>query len=439
MRSRLFWKICLAFWFTALLVNQGSWLLFFLYWDPPPSREWIRSNELAPVQLASARNAIETGGMPAFERLRIAWPASRRDAITVVAGSDVASASDRRVERAKLPDGRAVTLVYMIRGESRREWSFWRSLERSMNYNIAAAFGGLLFAAVLAWYLTRPIQTIRRGFGSLARGDLDTRLSPAMGRRRDEIADLARDFDSMAERLEQLVAMRDQLLHDVSHELRSPLARLNLAIALMRQNPDRAATSIERIETEVRRLDELVGELLSLARLESGGEGRDSYFELNGLVESVLANARFEAKAAGISVEGDLGAGGQRADRVVRGDFELMRRALENVVRNAVKVSATGQTVRVAVVEGSSSDQVRLIVSDEGPGVPPDRIGAMFEPFVRLDPAGKGGGYGLGLAIARRAVTALGGMIEARNRPRQGLEVTITLPLYRGPIAPGED
>jgi two-component system OmpR family sensor kinase len=172
-----------------------------------------------------------------------------------------------------------------------------------MCLSCGSVVGALFFSGVLAFYLTRPVQRIRKGFASLAGGDLATRLRPQIGRRRDEIADLAKDFDTMAERLQQLVLMRDQLLHDVSHELRSPLARLNQAIALVRQDPANTDTSLRWIETEIRRLDELVGELLSLARAESGESSRDQYFDLPALIDTVVANANFEARAQSVTVK----------------------------------------------------------------------------------------------------------------------------------------
>ena len=271
------------------------------------------------------------------------------------------------------------------------------------------------------------MRSIRSGFERLAGGDLSTRLQPEMGRRRDEIADLANDFDRMAERLQQLVAVRDQLLHDVSHELRSPLARLAQATALLRQDPAHAAASCERIETEVRRLDELVGELLSLARAESGESARDSYFDLPELIETVMANAAFEAEARGAAVK-LRGVSGQEG--IVRGNAELMRRALENIVRNAVHFTPERGVVEVGLANEEAENRFIVTISDEGPGVPPGKVNEMFDPFVRLDESAERKGYGLGLAIARRAVVALGGSIDARNREPTGLIVTVTLPRH---------
>ncbi len=289
--------------------------------------------------------------------------------------------------------------------------------------------GGLLFSALLAWYLTHPISRLRTGFDRLAHGDLAVRLKPEMGRRRDEIADLAGDFDTMAERLQQLVRARDQLMHDVSHELRSPLARLNMAIGLARQTPQRMEETLTRIEHETGRLDVLVGELLTLARVESGDPQLDGYFEIEGLVRTVVDDARFEADASGVQVRTNVeDASGERPRPTVKGNSELLRRAIENIVRNALRFSKRGQTVDVDVDADQAARSYILRIRDEGPGVPPESLQVMFDPFIRVHEVGFGKGYGLGLAIARRTILAHSGSILAENRPEGGLAVTVRLP-----------
>ena len=189
--------------------------------------------------------------------------------------------------------------------------------------------GGLLFAAVLAWYLTKPIRRLRDGFTELAQGRLGVRLKEHMGRRRDELADLARDFDSMAERLQRLITSREHMLHVVSHELRSPLARLHMAVGLAQQDPRRLSTTLERIELEAKRLDEMVGEVLTLARAESGSQQLDDYFDLASLALTVTNDARFEAQPSGVKVETNLGKAPPQEHPTVKGNAELLRRALE--------------------------------------------------------------------------------------------------------------
>jgi two-component system OmpR family sensor kinase len=241
-----------------------------------------------------------------------------------------------------------------------------------------------------------------------------------MGRRKDEIADLAQDFDAMAMHLEQLVAARDKLLSDVSHELRSPLARLQLAIGLARQDPARLPPALERISLEAQRLDELVGELLTLSKLESQVGDGEEYFDLGVVVASVVEDARFEASGNGIGIALKK----QAEELLVTGSGRLVARALENVVRNALRFSRAGQTIWISLVRDCGNFIVSI--EDEGLGAPAEVIPNLFDAFVRAMPDGQG--FGLGLAIAQRAINAHGGTIVARNRDPSGLLVAISLP-----------
>lgn len=279
----------------------------------------------------------------------------------------------------------------------------------------------LLFSAWLAWYLSKPIRHLRSAFAALSQGRLETRAGPDMGRRRDELADLGRHFDHMAERIGQLVQAQRRLLHDVSHELRSPLARLQAAVGLGRQRPEQAAASLDRIEREAGRLDALVGEVLTLSRLEAGMPGaRVEEVDLGELVESIVEDARFEAAAKDVAVVcPELG------EIPIRGYGELIYRAIENIVRNAIKHTLPGGRVTLEIDAASDARRVRLAVLDQGPGVPEERLAAIFEPFFRNADGGGPEGFGLGLAIARRAVEAHGGSISARNRPEGGFRVDL--------------
>ena len=289
---------------------------------------------------------------------------------------------------------------------------------------LAGLFASLAFSALLAWYLAKPIRELRGAFASAAAGDLDVRVAPAMGGRRDELADLGRDFDHMAGRLRDLMDAQRRLLHDVSHEIRSPLARLQAAIGLARQQPESREASLDRIEREAQRLDEMVGELLTLSRLEAGmGDGQKEIIGLTELVGMVVEDARFEAQAQGRKVEFAA-----TAVAALCCQAELLHRAIENVVRNAVKFSPPGGVV--AIKAGPvAGDRAAITVSDRGPGVPESDLEAIFIPFYRAESGLRAGGYGLGLAIAKRAVEAHGGSIRAANRVGGGLEVTLTLPI----------
>jgi two-component system OmpR family sensor kinase len=281
----------------------------------------------------------------------------------------------------------------------------------------------LAVSALLAWYLARPIRNLRWAFNAAADGKLETRVLPRMGRRRDEIADLGRDFDRMAQQLQTLVSAQARLLHDLSHELRSPLARLHAAAGLLRQDPENLPRSLDRIEHETDRLDALLGEVLDLARLEGGTSpapmGR---LDLAELVSNIVEDARFEAEASAREV-----AFRSRDAAIVSGRADLLHRAIENVVRNAVKYAPTGTGVEVELRATASS--AILAVTDRGPGVPADELARIFEPFYQADSERRVDGFGLGLAIAQRAIHLHGGSIRATNQSSGGLRVEIELPL----------
>jgi two-component system, OmpR family, sensor histidine kinase CpxA len=242
---------------------------------------------------------------------------------------------------------------------------------------------------------------------------------------------LMRDFDTMAERLETLVKAQSRLLNDISHELRSPLARLNVALGLARQRANEESVSmLERIELEASRLNELIGRILTLARLEDGEQQvPQTPVPLNELVVNVAEDAEFEAQARRCHVHSAIPEG----DWGVRGNASLLHSAVENVVRNAIRYTREGSSVEITLErsDGSEGLQAVLTVADCGPGVPPEALEKLFLPFYRLDDA-RGrltGGVGLGLSITERAVRFHGGRVVARNRAEGGLLVEIRLPL----------
>lgn len=434
MKLRLFWKILLGFWLTFVTVSLVVWGGAALYSNSPSPVE--RAQLPGVIQVVTTMVALRSGGPAAVDKLQARWPPEVRRQLSMVrltADGPARLSPGEIVVVSQGPGGAPYRLTYRPSSPP-AQIPFRLPLALPLGVLALWAAGGLLFSGLLAWYLTRPITRLRGGFDRLAHGDLSARLKPVMGRRRDEIADLAGDFDTMAERLEQLVQARDRLLHDVSHELRSPLARLNMAVGLARQTssptPERVEETLARIENETARLDLLVGELLNLARVESGDPRLDGYFEVEGMVRTVVADARFEAEASGVEVRSNAEneAVQGRSSHAVKGDAELMRRAIENIVRNALRFSGRGQTVEVNVDVDEAGRCFVLRVADEGPGVPAEGLSVMFDPFTRLHGGQPGNGYGLGLAIARRTVLAHGGTIVARNRPQRGLEVEVRLP-----------
>jgi two-component system sensor histidine kinase CpxA len=288
-----------------------------------------------------------------------------------------------------------------------------------------------LVCYLLALYLTSPVKKLQSTVKAFAEGNLDARVAPGLGMRGDELADLGREFDHMAERISNLISSQKRLLADISHELRSPLARLSVALELARKNnTDAAVPALDRIEREAERLNELVGQLLALTRLESGAEGvPEEMVSLEELVQQVVADADFEAQPLLKEVKTV-----QLEKCRVRGSYELLRSAVENVVRNAVRYTAEGTAVEVEL--RWKLDTALLSVRDRGPGVPADELVHIFEPFYRVSAARDraSGGAGLGLSIAERTVKLHGGSISAENDPN-GLVVTIRLPLAASQIS----
>lgn len=292
---------------------------------------------------------------------------------------------------------------------------------------VSGTLASLLLSAALAWYFAKPIRLLRNAFAAAADGKLDTRVAATMGKRHDELADLGRDFDHMAAQLDALLTAQQRLLNDVSHELRSPLARIQAAIGLAQQQPDKIPQTMERIERESQRISDLIGELLVLSRLEAGVDKSElADTELSGLLWDIVEDARFEAKPNGITVNY------RGIDEVIaktRG--ELLHRAVENVVRNAVRHCKTGGNVEVGADFDASVGRLRIAIDDQGPGVPEADLQAIFQPFFRSKRHTRSDSVGLGLTIAYRAIETLGGTIQAANRPEGGLHVAIELPIPR--------
>jgi two-component system, OmpR family, sensor histidine kinase CpxA len=475
----LFLKIFLSFWAAQVLFVVLAILATIAL---SPARHGIESE--SPQILAEAVNAYQSGGEhAAHEYVEELWrsqhvwasvfdPAGheitgRRPRLEDVRPGGPPSDSqmrggpprhrgwldyllpDRVIRQALTLDGKRYTLVLVLPPGPRV--FFGPHDIPLLGIAIAIITSGLM-CWLLAWSITSPVTRLRQAAQSLAAGDLTARTGAPPGGRHDELTELMRDFDRMAERIEGLVDSQSRLLKDVSHELRSPLARLSVALGLARQKTGadvapEVEASLERIELEADRLNQLIQRLLTIARLESGTDGlRKSNLSLLELVKQVAHDAEYETPEHGCRVTTDAtrqaaaraaSNGGSADEFLVDADPDLLRSAIENVVRNATRYTAKGTAVEVRLERQETADgqqEIVVRVLDSGPGVPVEALPKIFEPFYRLDDARnrQTGGVGLGLSIADRAIRLHGGQLRASNRKEGGLEVEMRIPAAAG-------
>jgi len=307
--------------------------------------------------------------------------------------------------------------------------SLWFGLQVGARTLLPLLVVGGLFCYLLARSLAQPIERLRNTAQELSEGNFAARVDPEFLKRRDEIGHLGRDFNLMATQIDKLVEAQRRLLADISHELRSPLARQGVALGIAkRRGNTEVMPSLDRIAREAGRMNEMIGQLLDLSEVESGTDGiAKSQFDLKGLLETIIQDADYEARD------------NNRAVRLVavescetNGSPELLGSAIENVVRNAVRHTAANTEVEVSLTSEANNGERRalIIVRDHGVGVPDKALNDIFRPFYRVDDARdrKSGGTGLGLAIATRAIQLHGGSISASNATSGGLQVEIRIP-----------
>ncbi len=346
------------------------------------------------------------------------------DLITGADRSDLLRPWSPRAGPPRLPDGRIV-FAGKPRGGRYRFITIVRPWFEPPN--ILPYYGAIVLVivgmgSILALHLVTPLRHLRRVVDRFGQGELTARAGT---RRSDEIGELSRAFDEMAGRIGTLLAAERRLLQDVSHELRSPLARLDVAVDLARTSGDRG-TSLGRIQRELVRLSSLVDELLQLTRAEGDPSARlQDEVALDDLLRDLVFDCGVEAEAGGTRLVLQA-----RSPGSIQGDRELLRRAIENVVRNAIRHAPEGTEVEVAASRGERT--ALIVVRDRGHGVPDEMLESIFDPFFRVerDRSRASGGIGLGLSIARRAVALHGGTITSANAD-PGLIVTIELPLAR--------
>jgi two-component system OmpR family sensor kinase len=314
------------------------------------------------------------------------------------------------------PDGELLSFLVLPKSVT-----LWGSA--AMRLGLVAV--ALLVAGVVAWLIARtfgrPIGELQRAVRELASGHVDARVPTPITTRADELGSLAADFNAMADRLEQLISGRERLMQEMSHELRSPLARLQAALALANHRHSLTAAERSQIDAEIGRMNHTIGEMQRFSRLDAGASMQRRLIRLRTLLTELVSTEEVEAAAKNCRLQFET----ERQMTLV-GDPALLRSGFENVLRNAIRHAPAGTTVEVrARREGNA---FRVDVSDRGPGVAADHLERIFEPFFRApESAGEASGTGLGLAIARRVFQAHGGTITAAARPGGGLTVTVQL------------
>jgi two-component system sensor histidine kinase CpxA len=453
----LYWRIFCVFWLALALILIGT-VTVAVNVSSRAERPWVQRGQM----FAQAARAFESGGPAAlrtwlqglqgepFSRTFVVDPSGkelldRRLPQYLSGGPDTLASRSAANIGPIAPVGGALVLVgadggawHVVVGPVRENPRLFGQLELP-GVPLAIVVIALIVSAalcfVLARHLAAPVDRLRLATRRMAGGDLSVRVLPALKGRQDDLGLLAADLDSMAQRLSNQLESKQQLLRDVSHELRSPLARLQLALSLAEREKGDSERHLTRIASEADRLEQLIARTLQLARLErpAGTLDREPV-NVGDLLRTIAADVAIEADAQGclVSVSADNG-------MVIAGDAELLRSAFENVIRNAVRYSPPGSMVSVSarrmLAASGELEAAEVIVRDHGPGVPEKDLKLIFEPFYRVEAAREhrsGGGEGLGLAIAARAVTLHGGGIEARNLQGGGLAVSITLPFAQG-------
>lgn len=436
--GRLFWKLFFGLSITLVLVGAAIGGAVYLHDERQKNEVGFLTDRRAEFVVGLVSNTLRYSGLPGVRALLHEWPGRNRAPTVMIvdgAGRDafgqhvppaalhkaLAALQEGRdqlsVKRAPTPDG-GEYVVFLPAANA--DTGPRRPPPPELQILIALC-ASLLFSAGFATYLSRPIRHLRHASNRIAEGHLDTRVSGMIGSRNDELSDLGKDFDAMAQHLQTLLNAQMQLLHDVSHELRSPVARMRLAVGLAQQQPEKAAVALARIERETERLDELLGQMLTLARLESGfsSELRETV-SLDELLGEIIQDVGFEAQAMGRAVD-------YRADcrAETEGQRELLRRAFENVIRNALKHGSDGGPVEIRLA--AVHDKATVTIRDHGPGIAPDKLETVFQPFYHLPTRDKTqtAGYGLGLAIARRALDQHTASITLENAAGGGLLVSI--------------
>jgi len=445
----LFLKIFLWFWATAFATGIAVVITFILGPGRIPSRWHTSLTDTARSSGMIALAELERGGIPAASSYieSLERDTQLRACLFDVNGNPIAGRgcetfADMRshVATSRSPEFAVryglVRVAQILPGSGGRDYIFATELPAGpraafgmdraavlLRFSVALSVSGFI-CYLLTFYLTGPILRLREAAQQLAGGLLSTRAAASIERRGDELGALGRDFNTMAARIEELISRQRQLIFDVSHELRSPLARLNVALDLAREGKA-GKFAFDHMESDLMRLNEMIDRLLTIARLDTAALLVEmTSVNLTHLVRQIVDDARFEAQKRNVAVNMTA------PERCyARGNAELLHSAIENVVRNAICYTDATTSVDVSL-EPDDNSNILLMIRDHGKGVPENDLERIFQPFYRVAEARdrESGGAGLGLAIADRVIRIHGGTIRAENAQNSGLKVVMEIP-----------
>lgn len=448
MRS-LYWKIFISFWFTTILIIlTTAWVIGEIAQKSSvPARERVFMDSHATAAIAT----LESGSKDTL--LKWMKQSGKRKDLTfylltnsgeIISNAPPSTAVKRVAQNLldeMLDDGmvryKNMILSHEIVSTSGNTYRLLAISDKplahfltlplaslSIRLVIAMFFSGLI-CYFLSLYFTRPLRSLGEAANSIARGKLHTRVGELKLHGQDEIAKLSHDFDTMAEQLETMIESKERLLSDISHELRSPLARLQIAAEIGRnKTKNLAEEEFDRIELETQRLNQLIGEILEFARMDKSTETlHPEQVNLAALIQQLIDNANFGYENSKAKVVWD-----NKLDIICVLDKRLVQRSIDNVIRNAQRYTPVDKTVKIDMHLNNKT--IRVNVADHGPGVPEAELENIFSPFYRVDTSRekKTGGYGLGLSIAQKGILLHHGHISAENRPQGGLLVRMELP-----------
>jgi two-component system sensor histidine kinase CpxA len=449
MRS-LYWKIFVSFWLaTILIIITTAWVISHVAQKSSlPAQEQLFMDSYANAAVATFESGEHAALLKWLNKIGISRHmtmfliSSTGEIIGTEAPPDNVKKVAENLLKDQLSEGilksEKLIVSHEILSTSGKFYRLAAVSEKPISHFVGIPWAGLAIRLILATfisglicyllsrYLTQPLRSLGMAAKSIAKGQLNTRVGHLRGHHKDEIAQLSDEFDRMAEQLEALVNSKERLLQDISHELRSPLARLQIAIELGRNKTNQLAeTEFKRMELECSRLNALITEVLDFARLDkSTTELHRSLVDMPALLQDIVQDANYECNHETNRVRTETL---EPCQLLV--DQRLIHRAIENIVRNALHYSPDTEQIRVSLLYDESKEHIHIEISDKGPGVPEEQLEKIFNPFYRVDTSRekKTGGYGLGLAIAFRAIQLHQGSISAENNPDGGLLVRIKL------------